>query len=200
MTAIREVSGEDTPNGGRLIWNSNDLELERRLNSVAFNVKAAPYFAVGDGRTDDRIAIQTALNDCNAAGGGQVYLPAGVYLLTSGPLLLPDGANMVGAGMNVSTIKLGDNVNGPVITDFSAGYPDTYAFGRIRLAYFAIDGNRQNNVKGEEGIFTTAYYSVFEQLYVHDCQTHGVHFGFAQMKNSASQNWISGCRCTAWAN
>ncbi len=196
MTVIREVSGEDTPNGGRLIWNSNDLELERRLSSVALNVKAAPYYAVGDGVADDRIAIQTALNDCSEAGGGQVFLPAGVYLLTSGPLLLPDGANMVGAGMNVSTIKLGDGANGPVITDLSAGYPDTYAFGRIRLAHFAVDGNRQNNVKGEEGIFTTAYYSVFEQLYVHDCQTDGVHFGFAQMKNSASQNWISGCRIT----
>jgi len=66
----------------------------------------------------------------------------------------------------------------------------------VRLAHFAIDGNRQNNVMGAEGIFTTAYYSVFEYIYVHDCQTHGIHIGFERMANSASQNWIRGCRIT----
>jgi hypothetical protein len=53
------------------------------------------YGAVGDGVTDDTVAIQAALNSCEAAGGGHVYVPSGVYLIsaeltydtTDGPLL-----------------------------------------------------------------------------------------------------------------
>ncbi len=48
-----------------------------------YNVKNAPYNAVGNGVNDDTIPIQTALNAANAAGGGVVYLPAGTYKISS---------------------------------------------------------------------------------------------------------------------
>ncbi len=41
---------------------------------------AAPYLAAGDGFTDDRAAIQRALDDACAAGGGEVFLPGGTYI------------------------------------------------------------------------------------------------------------------------
>ena len=47
----------------------------------AYNVK--DYGASGNGTTDDRAAIQNAINACSTAGGGIVYLPAGTYRLTS---------------------------------------------------------------------------------------------------------------------
>ncbi|HEY9078141.1 MAG TPA: glycosyl hydrolase family 28 protein [Anaerolineaceae bacterium] len=50
-----------------------------------FNVRS--FGAVGDGQTLDRDAIQSALNACARAGGGEVYLPAGTYL--SGTLEIP---------------------------------------------------------------------------------------------------------------
>lgn len=51
--------------------------------SIFFNVKVAPYSAVGDDSTDDTAAIQSAINAAATAGGGIVYFPAGTYKLTA---------------------------------------------------------------------------------------------------------------------
>lgn len=58
------------------------------LNGVAqekFNIKN--YGAIGDGKTNDAIAIQKAIDACSAAGGGQVLVPAG-HVFLSGPFNL----------------------------------------------------------------------------------------------------------------
>jgi hypothetical protein len=52
------------------------------ISSIWYNVK--DYGAVGDGTTDDRSAIQSAINAANAAGGGIVYFPNGIYNLGAG--------------------------------------------------------------------------------------------------------------------
>jgi polygalacturonase len=54
------------------------------IPSAVFNV--TNYGAVGDGVTDNTIAIQNTINACNAAGGGIVEIPAGTFL--SGPITL----------------------------------------------------------------------------------------------------------------
>ena len=41
------------------------------------------FGAVGDGTTKDTAAFQKALDDCSAAGGGEVVVPAGNYLIGS---------------------------------------------------------------------------------------------------------------------
>lgn len=53
-------------------------------NSKVFPVSA--FGAVGDGQHDDTGAIQSAIDNCAAAGGGVVQLASGTYL--SGPLYL----------------------------------------------------------------------------------------------------------------
>ncbi len=198
--AVHEVLATDTPNSGRLKWNANDKELEDRLRTLALNVRSLPYSASGDGVADDRPAIQAAIDDCSAAGGGYVYIPAGTYSLGSGRLLLRDRANVMGAGMYSTTLRLGKGANQPVIGDERVGTPGAYAFGRVLLANLGIDGNRAENPSGQEGIVTSAYYSTFENLYIHDCQTHGIHLALSTLANQASQNRIVGCRvarCTA---
>jgi len=47
--------------------------------SRVYNVKA--FGALGDGTTDDTTAIQNAINAADAAGGGVVYLPNGIYVI-----------------------------------------------------------------------------------------------------------------------
>ena len=54
-------------------------------NSRVFNV--LDYGAVGDSITDDAVAIQKAIDECNAKGGGQVLFPTG-YTFMSGPVEL----------------------------------------------------------------------------------------------------------------
>jgi FlaG/FlaF family flagellin (archaellin) len=47
--------------------------------SYEVDVTQAPYNATGDGATDDRAAIQAAINAVIAAGGGTLYFPPGTY-------------------------------------------------------------------------------------------------------------------------
>ncbi|WP_438005471.1 glycosyl hydrolase family 28-related protein [Sorangium sp. So ce321] len=69
---------------------------------MIFNVKNAPYNAVGDDGTADHGAIQAAIND--AAGtasdgsGGVVYIPKGIYKLEAGLVVPYDGVILEGEG------------------------------------------------------------------------------------------------------
>lgn len=57
------------------------------------------YFAAGDGVTDDTVAIQNALND-----GAPLNVPAGTYLIASGPLnVSKSGTRLTGAGIGQTT-------------------------------------------------------------------------------------------------
>lgn len=86
----------------RLRYNASTGQLEQSIsgssyaavnNSSVINVKNAPYNCKGDGVTDDTACIQAAINVAKAQivttngtrSGGEVFFPAGVYILT-GPL------------------------------------------------------------------------------------------------------------------
>ena len=62
-------------------------------NGKVFNVKNAPYSALGDNSTDDTEAIRKALKDAEAAGGGIVYLPNGEYKCSG--VLFINGDNVI---------------------------------------------------------------------------------------------------------
>jgi hypothetical protein len=51
------------------------------LNEIVISVKS--YGAKGDGVTDDTQAIQNAINYLNSIGGGTLFFPKGLYLITS---------------------------------------------------------------------------------------------------------------------
>jgi polygalacturonase len=63
-------------------------------NSIAqrvFDVKA--FGAHGDGKTNDAVAIQKAIDACEQAGGGQVLFPSG-FIFLSGPLELKSNIDL----------------------------------------------------------------------------------------------------------
>ncbi|MCL2105511.1 MAG: glycoside hydrolase family 55 protein [Oscillospiraceae bacterium] len=88
----------------------------------------APYAAVNDGLADCTQIMQQALDDCYAAGGGTVFLPAGKYLVR-GPIKIPAFVTLRGdwqdpdTGNAYGTIILADvpSVDAPTPALFTVG-------------------------------------------------------------------------------
>lgn len=60
-----------------------------------FNVRAAPFFAKGNGVANDTSSIQAAI-DAQSVNGGTVFIPAGTYVVTN--LRYYSGTVIIGAG------------------------------------------------------------------------------------------------------
>ena len=76
---------------------------EQPLPTVAgplFNVTQPPYNANNTGASDATLAIQSAINAAQAAGGGVVFLPAGLYAVS------PQGANSYALTITASNVVL----------------------------------------------------------------------------------------------
>lgn len=87
----------------------------------SFNVK--DYGALGNGTTDDTVAIQNAIN---AAGtnGGQVFFPAGQYKInTSSPLNnTHDAVTLMGSGISNTKIVIGSGFTGSAAITNTGNY------------------------------------------------------------------------------
>ena len=66
------------------------------------DVTTVPFNAAGDGVTDDTAAIQQAINDVSSIpGGGTVWIPQGIYLITETIHHLP---NVIVRGTGYSSV------------------------------------------------------------------------------------------------
>lgn len=91
---------------------SPDSELGS-FSSFGVSVKSAPYFAKGDGVTNDTAAIAAAIAAVNNAGGGTVFFPRGVYMTTTQTI----HSKMVfqGESRDASELKLIANTNNDLV-------------------------------------------------------------------------------------
>eukprot|EP00050_Salpingoeca_kvevrii_P019363 m.85182 g.85182 ORF g.85182 m.85182 type:complete len:684 (+) comp8376_c0_seq2:129-2180(+) len=80
-------------------------------NNTGLGLSVVHYGAVGDGSTDDTLAIQACIDDA-AARGDDVLLPAGTYLTTTS-LQVPAGVAIRGAGIGRN--PLASDLTGSVI-------------------------------------------------------------------------------------
>lgn len=107
---------------------------EPRFNNKVFDIKN--YGAVGDGQTLNTAAFEKAITACNAAGGGTVLIPPGLWL--TGPIVMKSNVNLYADRGALITFT----------TDHTQ-YPITN--GRTQLP---ISGNNLENVAiTGEGIF-----------------------------------------------
>ncbi|ACO81203.1 Secreted mannuronan C-5 epimerase [Azotobacter vinelandii CA] len=122
---------------------------------AVFNAK--DFGALGDGASDDRPAIQAAIDAAYAAGGGTVYLPAGEYRVSptgepgDGCLMLKDGVYLAGDGIGETVIKLIDGSDQKITGMVRSAYgEETSNFGMRDLT---LDGNRDNTSGKVDGWF-----------------------------------------------
>lgn len=73
------------------------------VSGLFYNVKDPAYDAKGTGSADDTSAIQDAINAAEAANGGIVFFPPGIYKITSA-LTMGTRVSLMGAGANASRI------------------------------------------------------------------------------------------------
>lgn len=154
------------------------------LNTIsAFNVKS--YGAVGDGVTDDVVAIQNAISAANATGGGIVFMPAGTYLVGEGPLSptsgysnalnLLDNVTLMGSGSGNTTIKIktGTSIGGLYVFGVSNG----------GLVGFKIDGNGANRA-GIGVNVGNLWIHTCDHLFIDDLDTYNSRYTGAWIQNS----------------
>ena len=93
----------DTEN--ELTTMTNNIgDIQSDVDNVKFFVNVKEFGAKGDGLTDDREAIQAAIDEVFNAGGGIVYLPMGTYLINA-PLLLKSPSEDGGYDFNFVEIR-----------------------------------------------------------------------------------------------
>jgi parallel beta-helix repeat protein len=122
---------------------------------MIFNVQ--DFGAKGDGITDDTAAIQKAIDAASAAGGGQVYVPTGTYIVSGGEepsdgcLMLKSNVYMYGDGMGETSIKVADGSDTKITGIIRSAYgEETHDFG---LSNLTLDGNRANTTGKIDGWF-----------------------------------------------
>jgi hypothetical protein len=104
-----------------------------------YNVKLAPYNAAGNGVTNDTSAIQHALNDASKAGGGIVYLPPAIYVVST-HLTVPANVELRGADSvpHRTIVMNGGQATGTILYAYEGrgtGTPD------IDTAFITLNGN-----------------------------------------------------------
>lgn len=121
-----------------------------------FNV--TDFGATGNDASNDTIAIQKALNAARDAGGGQVYIPAGTYIITGtgkayeGALRIYNNTELFGDGMGKTELKLQDGwsakITGLIRTPVNEETHD------VVIRDLTLNGNRANTTADVDGIMT----------------------------------------------
>jgi len=176
--------------------NSAIVALEKHTFGV-FNVKT--YGAVGDGTTDDRTYIQSAIDAAEAAGGGIVFFPPGTYLLSNGNSgasswnnryclsILSDNVHLVGSGTGATILKLAASANAHVI-QIGQRTNGTVTVSDCSVRDLEIDGNRSSQSTPDDtndhnngiDVSTGCSRIKLERLYIHDCMYYGIGFQSGQ--------------------
>lgn len=158
-------------------------------------VNVRNFGAAGDGVTDDSVAIRRAMSFA-APSGATVIMPPGTYLVSKDPrtptnniacaLRVPDRVQILGSGMQSTIIKLANNQNCTVLSNYVStdGVEANAEF--ISVRNLKIDGNKANQSSGH-GINFTTYpnssqatndidfdtHQLFDNIEIYGCKENG---------------------------
>lgn len=104
-----------------LIPGPSDTNLALRTREAIFYVD--DFGAIGDGATDDREAVQDAIDAADALGGGMVMLGKGKFYACSGLIIVKNGVYLLGTATR-QNLPPGDPPTVPGLV----AYDDTFQF------------------------------------------------------------------------
>lgn len=153
--------------------------------ALYFNVKSATYGAVGNGTTDDTIAVTAAITAANTAGGGIVYFPPGNYRL--GSITIPSSfpIQLLGAGPGVSTIR---TKSGAAAAFGESSTGTVYSNLGFRAETSAI------SITSFWGTSITGCITRFENCLFGNATDNNVISAFALVTATGTKTYFSGCR------
>ncbi len=126
-------------------------------------VNVKEFGAKGDGTTDDTSAIQAAIN-YRGSDGGMVYLPPGVYRVTSSLVFFNNNhMKFAGAGKNLTNILWDGGAAGPVL---DVGSVRDSFFEGFRIAVQGVNLNLAIKIHNASGA-TVSTNNVFKDIYIH---------------------------------
>lgn len=189
-STVNSLSDIDRPYEGMITHQESDKKFykykngayvdlfEDVLNKVSqkddFVINVKYYGAKGDGITDDTTSIQSAIDYVNTQGGGIVFFPKGLYIVSG--LTIYDNIQITGCGRKNTTIKLKNNSNADVITGYlSSTLWGTSGQGLLHYSIrdIEIDGNRSNNTSGS-GIAIFAQNPEIINVSIKNCAEYGL--------------------------
>ena len=107
-------------------------------------VNLREHGAAGDGSTDDTPAIVSAFSGVCAAGGGTIYLPAGVYIIDPASARIPICSHLEVHGPGTLKVK----AQAGNYQCIFAPNPPTAAVDDVTFAGLTVDQNTASNTAG----------------------------------------------------
>lgn len=163
-------NGATIPAGSKV---SLQVELTTGITVTGF-YDVLDYGVVADGVTDSTTALQAIISAAEAAGGGEVLLPAGTIIHTG--LTVRGPIKIRGAGRDLTSLKLktGSNTDNITVTPVDQSDPLW-----IEFCDFMIDGNKSGQSAGSGVYFPTLGTGYGQAAYmrfmiVKQCKEHGV--------------------------
>jgi len=145
--------------------------------------RAITVRGVGDGRADDTLAVQTAVDAArDKTGHGVVFLPSGRYRL-SRSILVPPGVRIFGVGATRPVFVLGANTPGfqkgvGTMIVFTGG--DQYSVGKVPVPVPTAVGAKEEVRDANSGTFYSALSNVDIEIGAGNPAAAGVRFRMAQ--------------------
>jgi Pectate lyase superfamily protein len=174
-------------------------------SALVYNV--FDFQATGNGITDDTNAIQSAINAASAAGGGEVWLPAGTYLISFPLTIGTNGVSLVGINRAATTISVASlTAHAVVVTaqnlsvrDLTLSSPTPLRTGdgiHLTAGAFQVVVERVNVKNHYNGIYNGGSANIFRQCISGPNGNHGFYLD----GTSAAQNEIDVDFCQSNGN